>query len=166
MVRASSMSYHLSRAPFAPAHECNCVYHRFISSSAAEHYARQSQSSGRSSFRLAVYGADFRARFARRSWKGRSLPQACANSRAQVSISRAPPGRRDADKRDTRPVVDRARRYRASRRRRRNCRWELFRENEARSEGRRMNGANGMSDIEGKAAGEAASERGPRRSFN
>ncbi len=125
------MSCRFPRAPFAPAQECDCAYHRFISSSAAEHDVRQSQSSGRSSFRLGVYGASSRARFARRFWKGRSLPRGCANSQAQVSIWRGLPGRRDADKQDTQPVGDRARRCHASGHQLRSRRSEWFCGNEA-----------------------------------
>jgi hypothetical protein len=72
--------------------------------------------------------AGSRARFARRFLKNRSLPRACANSRAQFSICRASPDRTDADKQDTPPVGDRARRGRASGHQLRSRRLELFRE--------------------------------------
>src|SRR5262249_7188587 len=51
--------------------------------------------------------ANVGARFGRRSWKGRSHLQACADSPELVSTYCAPPRRRDGGKPDTLPVVDR-----------------------------------------------------------
>lgn len=84
-----------------------------IFSNVAKRDASESPSSGRWLFRLIVAAARVRARFARRSLKGRWLRRARADSPGSVSISGARPGRRDKDKQDTPRASDRGRRCRA-----------------------------------------------------